>query len=44
MKNDKKKDDEKINFIFEKILEKLQPPGKYKYEISQIKKFNKNLF
>ena len=44
MKNDKKKDDEKVSFIFLKILEKQQMPGKYKYKIKQIENLIKKLF
>ncbi len=44
MKNDKKKDDEKVNFIFLKKIGKTTIPGNYKYEIGQIEKFIKQLF
>tara|TARA_Y100000816_G_scaffold285068_1_gene264246 strand:- start:710 stop:1804 length:1095 start_codon:yes stop_codon:yes gene_type:complete len=44
MENDKKKDDEKINFIFLKKIGKTTMPGKFKYKISQIKKIVNKLF
>ena len=44
MKNDKKKDDEKVNFIFLKKIGKTTIPGNYKYKIGQIEKFIKKLF
>ena len=37
MKNDKKKDDEKISFIFLKNIGKTTMPGKYKFKTHQIK-------
>ena len=44
MKNDKKKDDEKISFIFLKKIGKTTIPGKYKYKINQIENIIKKLF
>ena len=44
MNNDKKKDDEKINFIFLKSLGKTTLPGKYKYKVDEVKNFIKKLF
>jgi len=44
MKNDKKKDDEKINFIFLNNIGKTTAPGKYKYKISQVENLIKKLF
>ena len=44
MQNDKKKDDEKINFIFLKKLGKTTIPGKYKLKINQIENLVKKLF
>ena len=44
MKNDKKKDDEKVNFIFLKKIGKTSTPGKYKFKINQVKSLIKKLF
>ncbi len=44
MKNDKKKDDEKISFIFLKSIGKTTTPGKYKYKVNQIENLVKKLF
>ena len=44
MQNDKKKDDEKINFIFLKRIGKTTNPGANKFEIDQIKKIITKLF
>ena len=44
MKNDKKKNDEKVSFIFLKSLGKTTAPGKYKYKINQVENFVKKLF
>ena len=44
MKNDKKKDDEKISFILLKKIGKTTTPGNYKYKINQVEKFIKKLF
>ena len=41
MKNDKKKNDEKVSFIFLKSLGKTTAPGKYKYKINQVENFVK---
>ncbi len=44
MKNDKKKDDEKISFIFLKSIGKTTTPGAYKYKINQVESFVKKSF
>ena len=44
MKNDKKKDDERVSFIFLKNIGKTTLPGKYKYKINQVEKLIKKLF
>ena len=44
MKNDKKKDDEKISFIFLKSIGKTTMPGKYKYKVNQVENLVKKLF
>ncbi len=44
MKNDKKKDDEKVSFIFLKEIGKTTMPGKYKYGTKQIENLVKKLF
>ncbi len=44
MKNDKKKDDEKISFIFLKNIGKTTIPGDYKYKTSQVVNLIKKLF
>ena len=44
MQNDKKKDDEKINFIFLKRIGKTTNPGENKFKIDQIKKIITKLF
>ncbi len=44
MQNDKKKDDDKINFIFLKRIGKTTIPGKNKYKIKELKKMIINLF
>ena len=44
MKNDKKKDDEKISLIFLKSIGKTTIPGKYKYKVNQIENLVKKLF
>ena len=44
MNNDKKKDDEKVNFIFLKKIGKTSTPGKYKFKINQVKSLIKKLF
>ena len=44
MKNDKKKDDEKVSFIFLKNIGKTTLPGKYKYKIDQVENLIKKLF
>ena len=40
----KKKDDEKINLILLNNIGKTTTPGKYKYKITQVENFIKNLF
>ena len=44
MKNDKKKDDEKISLILLKTIGKTTRPGKYKFDSDQITKIVKKLF
>ena len=44
MKNDKKKDDEKVSLIFLKKIGKTTMPGKYKYGTKQIENLVKKLF
>ena len=44
MKNDKKKDDEKVSFIFLKNIGKTTIPGKHKYKVKQIENIVKKLF
>ena len=44
MKNDKKKDDEKINFILLNNIGKTTAPGKFKYETSEVENLVKKLF
>ncbi len=44
MKNDKKKEDEKVSFIFLKSIGNTTIPGNYKYKIGQIENFIKQLF
>mgnify|MGYP002059178277 CR=1 FL=1 len=44
MKNDKKKDDEKVSFIFLKNIGKTTMPGKHKYKVTQIENIIKKLF
>tara|TARA_B100001248_G_scaffold190475_1_gene145785 strand:+ start:334 stop:1428 length:1095 start_codon:yes stop_codon:yes gene_type:complete len=44
MKNDKKKDDEKINLILLNNIGKTTAPGKFKYRISQVQNLVKKLF
>ena len=44
MANDKKKDDEKINFIFLKKIGQTTLPGKHKFKISQIRDLINKLF
>ena len=44
MNNDKKKDDEKVSFIFLEEIGKASTPGKYKYKINQVKSLIKKLF
>jgi len=44
MKNDKKKDDDKISLILLSNIGKTTAPGKFKYKISQIEYFIKKLF
>ena len=44
MKNDKKKDDEKISFILLNNIGKTTTPGKFKYKISQVENLIKKLF
>ena len=44
MKNDKKKDDEKISLILLKTIGKTTMPGKYKFDSDQITKIVKKLF
>ncbi len=44
MNNDKKKDDEKVSFIFLEKIGKTSAPGKYKYKINQVKSLIKKLF
>ena len=44
MKNDKKKDDEKISFIFLKNIGKTTDPGKYKYKVEKVESIIKKLF
>ena len=44
MKNDKKKEDEKISFILLKTIGKTTAPGKYKFNINQVESMIKKLF
>ena len=44
MKNDKKKDDEKVNFILLNSIGKTTAPGKYKYKVSQVENLVRKLF
>jgi len=44
MKNDKKKDDEKINLILLNNIGKTTSPGKFKFKISQVENLVKKLF
>ena len=44
MKNDKKKDDDNINFIFLKKIGQTTVPGKYKFKFSQVENIVKKLF
>ena len=44
MNNDKKKDDEKVNFIFLKSIGKTTSPGKYKYKTNEVNSLIKKLF
>ncbi len=44
MKNDKKKDDEKVSFIFLKSIGKTTAPGKYKFKINYVENLIKKLF
>ena len=44
MKNDKKKDDEKISFILLNNIGKTTAPGKFKYKVSQVENLVKRLF
>ena len=44
MKNDKKKDDEKVSFIFLKNIGKTTVPGKYKYKIDKVENLIRKLF
>ncbi len=44
MKNDKKKDDEKVSLILLSNIGKTTAPGKFKYKISQVENFIKKLF
>ena len=44
MNNDKKKEDEKVSFIFLKNIGQTTIPGKYKLKTKQIEKFIKKLF
>ena len=44
MKNDKKKDDEKISFIFLKSIGKTTIPGNYKYKIDKVKSLIRKSF
>tara|TARA_Y100000816_G_scaffold286532_1_gene267802 strand:+ start:86 stop:1180 length:1095 start_codon:yes stop_codon:yes gene_type:complete len=44
MKNDKKKDDEKINLILLNSIGKTTPPGYHKYKSTQVEKLIKKLF
>ena len=44
MKNDKKKEDEKISFILLKTIGKTTAPGKYKFSINQVESMIKKLF
>ena len=44
MRNDKKKDDDKISFIFLKNIGKTTMPGKYKYKVNQLESIIKRLF
>ncbi len=43
MKNDKKKDDEKVNLILLNSVGKTTTPGKYKYKTNQVENFIKKL-
>ena len=44
MKNDKKKDDDKVSFIFLRRLGKTTVPGNYKYKIAQVESLVEKLF
>ena len=44
MNNDKKKEDEKVSFIFLKNIGQTSIPGKYKFKTKQIEEFIKKLF
>ena len=44
MKNDKKKEDEKINFILLKNIGKTTAHGNHKYNINQVESLIKKLF
>ena len=44
MRNDKKKDDDKISFIFLKRIGKTTAPGKHKFKIDQIENLVQRLF
>ena len=44
MRNDKKKDDDKISFIFLINIGKTTMPGKYKYKVNQLESIIKRLF
>ena len=44
MRNDKKKDDDKISFIFLKRIGKTTAPGKHKFKIDQIESLVQRLF
>ena len=44
MRNDKKKDDDKVSFIFLKRIGKTTAPGKHKFRIDQIENFVQRLF
>ena len=44
MKNDKKKDDEKVSLILLSDIGKTTVPGRYKYRTSQVEDFIKKLF
>ena len=43
LKNDKKNNDERINFILLKGIGKTTEPNKNKVSLNELKKFNKNI-